>query len=190
MQGLVNHAFEAFLRDTYGVAQWRSIAVRAGLGFEHFEPLLVYPPEMTEQIVSAAAEQLGRSSDGLMEDLGTWLVSPRSGGRVRRLLRFGGTRFTDFLHSLEELPDRARLILAELDLPEITLLDIGGGVYRLLSDEPFHSAHQVLSGLLRAMADDYGALVLIEVAEAGISIQLLDAQFAESRSFDLAAGQW
>jgi hypothetical protein len=50
----------------------------------------------------------------------------------------------------------------------------------------------VMLGLLRAMADDYGALVLLdhqgmtEGAEV-ISIHILEQSFAEGRRFELAA---
>jgi hypothetical protein len=46
---------------------------------------------------------------------------------LRRLLRFGGGTFEEFLVSLEELPDRARLAMPELEMPEITLSVEGGG---------------------------------------------------------------
>lgn len=188
MYGLLNHALEGFLRDTYGVARWRAIAQTAGLAFDRFEPLLPYPADLTDLVVAAASERLGRSSETLLEDMGTWLVSPRSDGRLRRLLRFGGAHFDDFLHSLEELPDRARLALPDLNLPEIRLEEQGGGMFRLRVRELFAGAHHVLMGLLRAMADDYGALVLIEAGSGGIMLQLLDIGHAEARHFDLSVG--
>ena len=47
--------------------------------------------------------------------------------------------------------------------------------------------------MLRAMADDYGALVLLDYAEPQdgletVAIRLLDAAHAEGRRFSLAAG--
>jgi hypothetical protein len=50
----------------------------------------------------------------------------------------------------------------------------------------------VIVGLLRAMADDYGALVLLEhigADEEGetVSIHLLETRFSTGRRFDLAA---
>lgn len=187
MHGLVNHALEGYLRDTFGAARWQVIAHRAGLGFDRFEPLMSYPPDLTEVVVAAASDCLGRSGEALLEDLGTWLVSPRSDGRLRRLLRFGGLRFVDFLHSLEELPARAKLALPDFTLPRLRLTDRGAGVFHLRLREPFDGAQHVFIGLLRAMADDYGALVLIEKGQAGVTIHLLDADHAEARHFDLAA---
>ena len=50
----------------------------------------------------------------------------------------------------------------------------------------------VVMGLLRAMADDYGALALLEHKGTRgdteiLEIQLLDTAFAEGREFELAA---
>jgi hypothetical protein len=47
--------------------------------------------------------------------------------------------------------------------------------------------------MLRAMADDYGALVLLDhrgadSKRAVIEVRLLDPAFADGRSFDLCAG--
>ncbi|MFN4131339.1 MAG: heme NO-binding protein, partial [Paracoccaceae bacterium] len=127
------------------------------------------------------------------EDLGTALVSHRDRDGLRRLLRFGGVSFRDFLHSLEELPDRARLALPDLHLPNLHLEDRGAGQFALVATPPFAGSGYILIGLLRAMADDYGALVLLDMAapQAGadvISIHLLDEAHSEGRRFDLAMG--
>jgi hypothetical protein len=192
MHGLVNRAMEQFFRDTYGVGVWQQIAASAALPFDSFEPLMIYDPALTHSVVGAATSVLDRPADALMEDMGTYLVSHRSGERLRRLLRFGGVGFRDFLHSLEELPARARLALPDLYLPEMRLVDLGGGEFTLATAAPFPGSGYVLTGLLRAMADDYGSLVLLDMAGQGaggdvIRIQLLDEDHAEGRRFDLAA---
>jgi len=193
MHGLINRAIERFLRDTFSGTVWQQIATRAGLPFDSFEPLMIYDTALTKSVVCAAAAVLDRPADSLMEDMGTWLVSHRSGERLRRLLRFGGVGFRDFLHSLEELPARARLALPDLKLPEMRLVDLGGAEFTLATTAPFPGAGYVVVGLLRAMADDYGSLVLLDMAGQGaagdvIRIQLLDEDFAEGRRFELAAG--
>ncbi len=193
MHGLFNQALERFLRVTHGGAAWQRIAEVADLPFLSFEPLTIYDPAVTAAVVQAAAQVLDRPVESLLEDMGTFLVSHQSGERVRRLLRFGGVGFIDFLHSLEEMPARARLALPDLVLPDIVLDDLGGWEFSLWMAPPFLGAAFVLVGLLRAMADDYGALVFLEVeggatARPVVRVQLLDAAHAEGRRFDLAAG--
>ncbi len=190
--GLINRAIQSFLRDTYGAAVWRQVVQEAGLGFDSFEPMLVYSRAQTASVIDAAGRILDRPTDTLLEDLGTALVSGPSAGSVRRLMRFGGVTFVDFLCSLEELRGRGRMAVPELDLPELELDEAGPQVYRLTCRSAMPGAAHVLMGLLRAMADDYGALVVLEYAglrEDGetILIHLLDANYAIARQFDLAA---
>ena len=121
MHGLVNRSIQCFLRDTYGAAAWAHVVREAGLGFDSFEAMLNYETAMTEAVLVAAARVLGRPRESVLEDLGTYLVSHENTQALRRLLRFGGVTFDDFLHSLEDLPERARLALTDLDLPALTL---------------------------------------------------------------------
>lgn len=191
MHGLISKSIQCFLNDTYGENLWMRIAARAGLSRDHiFEPLLHYDDSVTEAVVVAALGELGRTRDVLFEDLGTFLASREA---LRRLLRFGGGDYLDFLLSLEELPGRGCLTLPDLDLPGLTLCDGGAGHFLLLVESAVADWTPVMAGLLRAMADDYGALVLIETVDDGqevrdkISISLLEARYAEGRRFDLAA---
>lgn len=190
MLGFINRAFECFLRDTYGPDVWAQVA--AGLGFDRFEPMQTYDLALTEQVIVAATSVLKRPRDSILEDVGTYLVSHPNLERLRRLLRFGGVDFLNFLHSLEDLPERGHLALADLELPELHLFDQGGGVFRLHCRMPILGIGHLVVGLLRAMADDYGALVLIDHhgTHAGVevvSVHLLDQQYSQGRAFDLAA---
>ena len=193
MHGLINRAIENFLRDRHGPDVWQRVVRRANLHFDSFEPLLTYDPGLTEAVLREACGELGLPRDTVLEDMGTALVSHRDREGLRRLLRFGGVTFRDFLHSLEELPDRARLALPDLCLPDLRLEEGGAGRFTLMATPLFAGAGYVLIGLLRAMADDYGALVLLDVASSSedrdvISIHLLDESHAEGRRFDLAFG--
>ncbi len=111
---------------------------------------------------------------------------------MRRLLRFGGVNFEDFLHSLDDLPDRARMAVADLHLPAIELHDDSEGRYGLICDSPLAGFGHLMMGVLRVMADDYGALALLELEEGEegretVHIQLVAADYADGRAFDLGA---
>jgi Haem-NO-binding len=192
MHGLVNRAVQCFLRDTYGVDLWLRVARDAGVPPAGLETMVVYDQSVTEGILTAIAQNLNRPREAVLEDLGTYLVSHPTVEPLRRLLRFGGVTFTDFLLSLEDLPDRTRMALPDLVLPRMALDEVGTDLFRLTVQSPVRGAGHVLMGLLRAMADDYGALVLLD--HAGVvdgadvlQINLLDGSFAEGRAFDLAA---
>lgn len=194
MHGLFNRAIQSFLTETYGRPLWAAVARAAGTPTEGFEALRDYPQAMTTALLEAAAGRLRRPSASLLEDLGTYLISHPSQQRLRRLIRFGGVDFIDFLHSLEDLPGRARLALPGLSLPELSLVQTGPSSYRLtcLGPEGMGVAFShVLVGLLQTMADDYGALVVLEherwdTGGATLSIDLPAPHFAQARRFALA----
>lgn len=196
MHGLINRAIQCFLRDTYGPALWAAVAQEAEPGLEGFEPMLLYDAALTDRVIDAAARLLARPRDSLLEDLGIYLVSHPNMQGVRRLLRFGGVTFVDFLQSVEELPGRARLAVPDLDLPVLELCDHSTAEFTLICHSPLRGAGQVVAGILRAMADDYGALCLVDpcgpdqagAAPAGerIAITLAESGFASGRRFDLA----
>lgn len=197
MHGLINRAIEKFVRDSYGDMLWRDVIGRLDIGYDTFEPMMRYDPEVTQQLLQVLGTRLDRARADLLEDIGTYLVSHREVEAIRRLLRFSGVDFLDFLHALEDLPDRARLALAELALPSLTLHAHGAGLYRLevgqFGAEGLRFGH-VMMGILRAMADDYGALVMLDhrgtnATHELIEVQLLDAGFARGRVFDLGAGR-
>ncbi|MDJ0824654.1 MAG: heme NO-binding domain-containing protein [Rhodobacter sp.] len=190
MHGLINRSIQCFLRDTYGAEAWTQIAQLSGTDEAGFEAMLLYDDAATGAVLDAAAKHLEKPHDMLLEDLGTYLVSNPQIEAVRRLLRFGGASFVDFLHSLDELHDRARLAVPDLDMPALEMRDHGGGAWSIAVTHPHPGFGHVMVGVLRAMADDYGALVLLDhqgrVDKAEIiRVELLEASFAEGRDFHL-----
>ena len=194
MHGLINRSLQCFLLDTYGQSVWEAIVRDAGLGFASFEAMLTYDDDLTDRVINAGAAVLRRPRETLMEDLGHYLVSHETQTSLRRLLRFSGVNFADFVSSLEELPERGRLALPNLDVPDLELTDHGSGHFSLRCTAPLQGVGHILVGLLRAMADDYGALVMLDNLgpEAGpgagcevISIRIADQAFNEARPFSL-----
>lgn len=193
MHGLINRAIQCFLRDSFGAEAWQRIAAAAEVATEGFEPMLRCDDAVTERLLDAAAARLDRARESLLEDLGTYLVSHPNRESLRRLLRFGGVNFVEFLHSIDDLPGRARLAVPDLDLPQIVVEERAEGRFTLSLRAPHPGFAHVLAGILRAMADDYGALVFLEHAGARdgaeiIEVDLFDQSFAAGRRFDLAAG--
>ena len=195
MHGLVNRAVERFTRDTYGREMWHGITQRLDLGFTEFEAMLTYDDKITQDVLGELAVSLNKPVDEVLEDIGTYLVSHPNLEALRRLLRFGGTDFVEFLHSLDDLPGRARLAVPDLAVPTLELEDHARDFYSLTVG-PMPGGRiafgPVMMGLLRAMADDYGALVFLEHkgrrgGQEIIEVRLLEAAFASGRAFDLGA---
>ncbi|KMK68095.1 heme NO-binding domain-containing protein [Puniceibacterium sp. IMCC21224] len=192
MHGLINRTLQFFLQDTYGLECWHDIAAAADLSVPEFEAMLQYDASVTDAVLDAATRRLGKPRDDLLEDVGTYLVSHPHTESLRRLMRFGGVNFCDFLHSLEDLPDRTRLAVPDLDLPTLELDEFEQNCFALRCIGPIDGFGHVLVGVLRAMADDYGALVLLEhegrtEMQESISITLIETDYSEGREFDLGA---
>ncbi|MEZ5911530.1 MAG: heme NO-binding domain-containing protein [Paracoccaceae bacterium] len=191
MHGLINRSIQCFLRDTYGADTWLRVAGEARLAFDGFEAMLTYDDALTEEVLVAASLVLARPREAILEDIGTYLVSHPPLQSLRRLLRFGGVGFVDFLHSLDDLQGRGLLAVPDLELPQLVLRDHTPSCFTLVCRSPHKGFGHVMLGVLRAMADDYGALVLLDHQGANgdcetIQIDVLEAQFAEGRRFELA----
>jgi len=192
MHGLYNKALLRFACDTYGSALWAQVAASAGLPHPEVEPMMPADPEVTEALITGLSAALARPREAVLEDVGIYLVSHPASAGIRRLLRFCGAGFEDFLQSLDDLPERARLAVSDLDLPVLELRHSGADHFTLTCRPQLRGFGHVLVGLLRSMADDYGALVTLDHREAGqgcevVEIALVMARFAAGRDFDLGA---
>ena len=95
---------------------------------------------------------------------------------------------------MDDLHERVRLAIPDLIMPPLTLSQLSEEEYSLRVAEGLPGFGHVLSGLLRAMGDDYGALVIPECDEleegmATIHISVVDMSFASGRQFDLAVNE-
>ena len=187
MHGLINKAIQCFVLDTYGRETWREMAQSAAM---QFEAMLIYEDTLTEQALDATARFLDKPRTDVLEDIGTYLASHPNVEALRRLLRFGGAHFIEFLYSLDDLHDRARLAVDDLELPRLTLVRHTENHYSLLCGAAFPGWGHVLVGILRVMADDYGALACLEHCGAKdqtetIDIRLVHTSYAQGRTFVL-----
>jgi hypothetical protein len=187
MDALLLRLLQGYVRDIFGLSVWQAVCRRSQVKTETFEPMLRYDPGTADRVVLSAAKVLGRPVETIWEDMGTHLVmNPRHEG-ARRLLRFGGASFSDFLLSLEEMPGRARLALPDLRLPEIAVTERDPDWFEIVCPSSTRGFPRVMTGILTAMADDYGTLCLIEPDEdATITVRILDSTHSEGRRFDLA----
>ena len=192
MHGLVNCAIECFVRETYGDQTWRMACAAAALPEQKFEPLLSYADTMTQSLVSSCAEVLRRTPEDILEDLGSSLISGESdsAAATRRLLRFSGHSFVDFLYALDDLPDRIALAVPDLRFPELKVEEYRPDLFYVSAGQGWPGFLQVVRGVLRAMADEYGVLVLIDPVdgEDGLEVQVIDMAFTAGRAFSLRAG--
>lgn len=182
MHRLVNRSIEVFLRDTYGERLWEQVADASGVDARGFLPNRPYPETRTHALIRAATAKLDKPEAELLEDLGAWLARLES---IRRLLRFSGRDFREFLLNLFELPDHVLMVIPDLGMPRITVTQEGDDGVRLRLPGDAIEWTSAIAGIVRAMADDYGALGLIEVEGTEVRVRVLDGAFSEGRDFQL-----
>ncbi|RLJ59334.1 heme-NO-binding protein [Litoreibacter meonggei] len=193
MYGLVHRALQCFAQDIYGDALWDKVVAEAGHQLYEYEAMLPYPDDHLDDVLLALSDQLEKTPTQVLEDVGAYLVTHKRMETVRRLLRFGGTSFEEFLLSLDDLHDRVKLALPDLGLPQLEVEAHSGTSFSVLVkfDRPGFGA--VLLGILRAMADDYGALVVLDLERSALGVEviervmveLFEAEFAADRGFGL-----
>ena len=192
MHGIICKAVETFLRVQYGDDVWRGAADASGCDVARFETVETYDADMMSDLISEAADALDTDASALLEDMGTWICTYPTLEPVRRLFRFSGSTFEEMLFGLDEVHERARMALPDLELPIYSLVEMGAGQYRVASTWSTPGAGSVLIGVLRAMADDYGVLAFLEFetgAEVNgqwaeiVSVATLDESFAAGREF-------
>ena len=191
MHGLVNRALQRFAEDTHGLDVWSEAAEAARPGLGGFESMLSYDDALTAKVLAALSQRIGTPVAMILEDIGTYLVSHPNTEPLRRLLRFGGDSFPEFLYSLDDLPDRVRLAVPDLVLPALALAEHAPGRCTLTAGPGLPGFGHVLVGMLRAMADDYGVLALVELRSDGphgacLALTVAEADFAKGRRFDLS----
>ena len=191
MHGLIFRTIESFVRDNFGADRWEYAIEVANLDIGNFEAMLSYDAAYLPKVLEGCSVSLNRAPAVILEDIGTYLVTHENHAFVRRLMRFGGDTFVELLHSLDDLPGRTRLAVTGLELPTITVKEHTAQQFTILCEGGPEGFGHVLVGLLRAMADDYGALALLDFhgVKSGrevIEATVVDLSFAEDRGFSLA----
>ena len=192
MLGVVNKVIEAFVCQRYGDGLWADLLIDVSLPGYEFEAMLTYDDGITYDLIDRLAKRQSKMHQDVLEDIGGYLVAEDSQASIRRLLRFGGATFEDFLLSLDDLNDRVALALDILEMPTIRVVPLSAEKVHIHVDPKWHGFSDVLVGLLRALADDYRALVFMDRLSGAettecIEVILIDHHHSAGTRFELGA---
>jgi hypothetical protein len=193
MHGMICKSLESFLRQHHGEEAWQAVRRTAELDFDGFETMRLYPDTTLGALVAAATSTLGIGATELLEDIGTWLCTAPDLSPVRRLVRFSGPTYEDLIWTMDDLRERGRLAVPDLELPDCSVSRDASGTFLIDVRWVVDGGAAVLTGMLRAMADDYGTLALIDAApmaqgpdglwHSTVRVSLVDAHFQAPREF-------
>lgn len=182
MHGLINRSFELFLRDCYGEDMWERVARQAKVDPRGFFLLQKSSDKVTDTLILEAATALRKEKGELIEDHGGWLTQREP---IRRLLRFSGRDFSEFVVSLGEFPRRAQMVIPSLKVPRIAVAMPTEQSYEVTVDGSVDIWPMLLAGVLRGMADDYGALAVITVDGRDLLVDVAMTEYNMMRPFVL-----
>ena len=91
--------------------------------------MLAYEDGITYDLIDRLAKRQSKMHQDVLEDIGGYLVAEDSQASIRRLLRFGGATFEDFLLSLDDLNVRVVLALDILEMPTNRVLPLSAEKY-------------------------------------------------------------
>ncbi|QFU08114.1 Heme NO binding protein [Rhodobacteraceae bacterium THAF1] len=195
MTGALAPALQTFVTDSYGPDVWNSILHDSHASVDTFEVMLSYDGSVASSVLTATAKKLKRAPSEILEDLGIYLVAHDNTKPIRRLLRFGGVDFEGFLETLGDLPDRARLALPHVVLPALTVEEVATGEWIVWCDRKPDGLVHLMLGAIRAMADEYGALVLANLVDdpsqtrCRIDVLISAHSHSEGRAFEIGQGK-
>ncbi|WP_347266479.1 heme NO-binding domain-containing protein [Paracoccus sp. (in: a-proteobacteria)] len=187
MNSLTNSCIRQFLRSSYGDDLWSRVATAAGVRADALLAWTAQADATTAALLVHAARALGKKPGEILEDLGEWLTRQE---QLRRLLRFSGSTFDEFVISLQDLAGRINLVLPDLGLSALLVEKTSRNSFRIASAGRQRLAMRVIVGVLRGMADDYGTLALVSHRGSDVDVGVALAGYADAKGFDLVASTY
>ncbi len=189
MHGLVHKGLECFITHSFGQALWLSLCASAGQ-YREVDTLAIIDDKVTTALLFGAAKELDRPKKEILEDFGIFLMTSEHTPGLRRLMRFGGIDYPEFLSSLDDLLGRIKLTVPTLEAPSIEVHETSVDSYSIHVGPQMKGFAFVLMGVLIALADDYGVLAKINHVERNdegdtLSVQIFDFGFDVGRGFSL-----
>jgi hypothetical protein len=159
MYGLVNQGVQDLVVQLGGEELWAAIKQRAGVDFETFVGMDVYPDEITERLVLAVSETLGITPAEVLRTFGKhWILyTGRKGyGAVFETM---GRTLPEFLGNLDAMHARLSLSMPHLEPPSFVCEQTGPNQLRL----EYYSHRTGLAPMVVGLIDGLGEVFGIEV---------------------------
>jgi Haem-NO-binding len=124
MYGLVNKAFEQFVRQSYGDDRWAKIRKISNLEVEIFLNMRPYPDQISYELVRAMSQELELPADQVLRMVGRYWLQYTAAEGYGDLLILSGNTFEEVLFGLNQLHTRIQLIYHRLQPPSFEVSDV------------------------------------------------------------------
>jgi len=155
MYGLVNQGVQDLAVQLGGHDLWEKIKRRAGVEIEAFVGLEVYPDDITERLVVAASETLGRSPAEVLKAFGRhWILYTARKGYGAVFDTMGRT-LPEFLGNLDAMHARLSLSMPHLDPPSFVCEQLDNDRLRLEYWTQRAGLAPMVVGLIEGLAESF-----------------------------------
>lgn len=162
MYGLINQAIRDMIVVNHGEETWTRVRVRAGVDAERFEAMEPYPDGFTQQLISAASEELQQDPHALMRAFGEFWVTCTAAESYGQLMELAGSSLAEFLQNLDDLHARVGVNFPRLMPPSFEIEEPEPGTMHL----HYHSEREGLApmviGLVEGLGDRFATPVEVD----------------------------
>ncbi|MEO6026316.1 MAG: heme NO-binding domain-containing protein [Candidatus Binatia bacterium] len=162
MDGLVNKALVAVIRDRIGEPAFVAMARDAGLVAGAFVPGNVYDDAVTYRLVGAGARALGISESALLESLGEHWVEFAIREGYGGFLTTAGRTLRDVLLNLDRMHEKISLNYPHVRQPTFWCTDVTPAGFVLHYTSPRAGLSSLVMGIVRGLARMHHTHVEIE----------------------------
>ncbi|MEO0344438.1 MAG: diguanylate cyclase [Pseudomonadota bacterium] len=162
MLGLINQGLRSFVLAFHGEKSWSAMRARRAELPEDFEVLLDYPPDITTTLLAEIAMIRDVDRRDVLEDLGTYLVTNLWEARIRDLILTCGADFNNFMARAPVILQALEQIEPRSNCKAFSFKTKAKGQYEIRNSGDMLYAAPLIVGVLRAIADHFGALVTLK----------------------------
>lgn len=156
MYGLVNQGVQDLVVQLGGEDLWTRIRQRAGVEFDTFVGMDVYPDELTGRLVAAVSETLGISAAEVLRTFGRhWILYTGRKGYGAVFDTMGRT-LPQFLGNLDAMHARLSLSMPHLEPPSFVCEETGPGQLRLEYYSHRRGLAPMVVGLIEGLGEVFG----------------------------------
>ncbi len=131
MKGVINKGLQDLVESEFGVAFWERIKKLAGCDEPYFEANSDYPDKITLDLVSAAAEVTGRSTDSILVEFGKFWLPNTGRATYPTLYKLAGTTPREFLRNLNRIHETVARNVPNASPPNFVCEDLPDGRIRM-----------------------------------------------------------
>lgn len=155
MYGMVNQAIQSYIENNYGEDVWQDILTMAHVDHDRFEQLISYDDDISYRLVGAIGKRLDLRTEQVLETFGEFWPVYAMGTSFKELVKFGGDTFLEALDYLDEMHERVKIAMPNLNPPSFEVEKLSVNSYRLHYYSQREGLAPMVTGLLYGLARQY-----------------------------------